>query len=253
MPPVSGPVAVDLTGDLEASFDGDLLRVRGRVENVPYGRFVSSLILIAPVDGGEVALEIEGPSLEWEHAENMAGEPRDGAAIDLVSANVSRPVADVRSGVVDVAALATTWAMVGAMERVRDLTVSYTQGREQFGRPLASFQAVKQLAAVIVGEVSVAAAAAEEATALVMADGPSDFAIAAARVRAAQAVAPVSRHAHQLHGAIGYTREYPLHQFTRRLWSWREEGGTQWQWTRLAGERVLAGAPSDPLWQTIAV
>jgi acyl-CoA dehydrogenase len=60
--------------------------------------------------------------------------------------------------------------------------------------------------------------------------------IASAKVVAGRAARTVSGHAHQVHGAIGVTKEYPLSIFTRRLWSWRGEFGTEADWSYRIGE-----------------
>ena len=45
---------------------------------------------------------------------------------------------------------------------------------------------------------------------------------------------------HQAHGAIGFTREYGLHHYTRRLLAWRDEHGTDAHWAIELGRRVAA-------------
>ena len=245
-----GPTAVGTTGAVRVRVDGDDVSIEGTVTDVPYGRFVQNLILLGADDRSEYAVEIDARSVEWAHDVNLAGEPRDSAVVSVAVrvADAGRAPAGAIEGVRDAEALALSWAMVGALEKVRDLTVSYTSQREQFGRALSSFQAVKQLTAEIGGEVAVSAAAVSAATSVF--DDTAGFAVAAARSRCAAAVAPVSRHGQQLHGAIGYTREYPLHQYTRRLWAWRDEGLSEQEWLRIAGERALAAGP-EKFWETI--
>ena len=51
-------------------------------------------------------------------------------------------------------------------------------------------------------------------------------------------------------GAIGFTHEHSLHRLTRRLWSWRDEFGTESHWSRELGRAVLASG-ADALWPTI--
>ncbi|MFN9544879.1 MAG: hypothetical protein ACK59B_17160, partial [Alphaproteobacteria bacterium] len=57
-----------------------------------------------------------------------------------------------------------------------------------------------------------------------------DLAVAVAKIRAGAAVAAGTSIAHQVHGAIGITREHSLHYATRRLWSWRAEFGAEAYW-----------------------
>jgi acyl-CoA dehydrogenase len=56
--------------------------------------------------------------------------------------------------------------------------------------------------------------------------------------------------AHQVHGAIGFTREYALQVATRRLWSWREEFGGDPEWAAVVGQAACSGG-ADALWGMI--
>jgi hypothetical protein len=58
------------------------------------------------------------------------------------------------------------------------------------------------------------------------------------------------RPSYQVHGAIGFTHEHSLHRVTRRLWSWRDEFGTESHWSRELGKEVSA-AGADTLWPMI--
>jgi acyl-CoA dehydrogenase len=60
----------------------------------------------------------------------------------------------------------------------------------------------------------------------------------------------VARLAHQVHGAIGFTQEYRLHHLTRRCWSWRDEAGTELEWSRVLGAGLVAGG-GDALWESL--
>ncbi len=143
------------------------------------------------------------------------------------------------------AALMRSAQMVGALERVRELTVGYAAERRQFGQPLNRFQAVQQQLAELAGEVALAAAAVEVAAA-----DPTPLRVAAARVVAGREAGRASAIAHQVHGAIGFTHEHPLHRFTTRLWRWRDEHGTEAAWAESLGT-LLARAGADRVWEAL--
>jgi alkylation response protein AidB-like acyl-CoA dehydrogenase len=74
--------------------------------------------------------------------------------------------------------------------------------------------------------------------------------IAAAKIRSGQSAGRAAELAHQLHGAIGFTDEHELHLFTRRLWSWRDEYGSESYWSARLGEVLVQGG-ADDLWKAL--
>ena len=121
-----------------------------------------------------------------------------------------------------------------ALDRILGLSITHTTERVQFGRPLAKFQAVQNLVADIAAEASVARAATEAAlTEAVRTDWSGanlEFLVAVARSCAGHAASVVVRNAHQVHGAIGTTREHRLHEFTQPALAWRSEFGSVHHW-----------------------
>jgi acyl-CoA dehydrogenase len=101
---------------------------------------------------------------------------------------------------------------------------------------------VAQHAALVTMAAEVATAAAER--------GPATFEIAAAKVLAGQAAAAATRAAHQAHGAMGMTQEYPLQHLSRRMWAWRHEYGDETSWATRLG-RASASARADALYPSI--
>lgn len=153
-------------------------------------------------------------------------------------------------------ATARTAMIAGAMERILDLTIEHVQGRVQFGRPLARFQAVQQMVAVMASHAAVVGVASD--TAIVAIEAATEggasgagFEAACAKARASEACYEVTRIAHQLHGAIGYTREHDLQRFTRRLWTWRDADGDEGYWQAQVGT-LAVGAGGDGLWPLLA-
>jgi hypothetical protein len=130
--------------------------------------------------------------------------------------------------------------MAGATQRLLDLTLAHLQSREQFGRPLARFQALQHSVAQMAEEVAAATLAAHIGLA-----GPAftPERSAVAILRATEAATFVSAAAHQLHGAIGATAEFDLQLYTSALTRWsRETGPTSAHAEALARHRLATRA-----------
>jgi alkylation response protein AidB-like acyl-CoA dehydrogenase len=136
-----------------------------------------------------------------------------------------------RRGVVGTCALLT-----GLAGRMLELTVGYVKQRQQFGVPIGSFQAIKHALANALMVIEFARPVVL-AAAWAQAAGAPDAAaqVCAAKVAASDAARIVARTAIQCHGAIGYTTEYDLHLYAKRVWalipSW---GSPEWHRGRLA-------------------
>jgi alkylation response protein AidB-like acyl-CoA dehydrogenase len=117
----------------------------------------------------------------------------------------------------DLALAAHAAESAGGAARCLDLAVGYAKVREQFGRPIGSFQAIKHKCATLLLEVEGARAAAEHASEAV-ADGQPDAALAAALAYAycSRAFVHAAKECIQIHGGIGYTWEHDAHLYLRR-------------------------------------
>ena len=134
--------------------------------------------------------------------------------------------------------------MAGALNAALDLSVQYTRERQQFGKPLASFQAIQQQLAVFAEEAAAADMAA--ASAFRAADrGDAWFEIACAKLRANQAGRISTGIAHQVHGAMGFTAEYRLQHLTKRLWAWGSEHGNERYWSDRIGAHIAKRGPEN--------
>jgi acyl-CoA dehydrogenase len=140
--------------------------------------------------------------------------------------------------------------MTGALERILLQAVEYARTRVQFGKPIAAFQAIQQQLAVLAGHAAATGIAADAAFADLETPARRERAAAIAKVRAGEAAGAAASIAHQVHGAIGITKEHSLHFATRRLWSWRAEFGSDAYWAeRLGRESCAAGA--DTYWPSV--
>ena len=129
--------------------------------------------------------------------------------------------------------------MIGGMERCLDYALTYANERVQFGRPIAKLQAVQHMLAIAAGHFAAATAAAD-APPNPNALADDRFAVAIAKSRCGEAAGQVAAVCQQVHGAMGFTQEHPLHFASRRLWSWRDEWGAETYWQEMIGRAICA-------------
>jgi acyl-CoA dehydrogenase len=255
LPPVDEPLTFALGPAVtaHASDDGDgpgRFTLSGTVADVAWSGAAKHLVVLAAGVAGPVLALVDVSALEATSAANLAGEPRGSLVLDDVPATgallTSARIEELKARY----ALARSVQLAAALEQVLAWTVQYAGERVQFGRPLGKFQAIQMELAEMAGEVTAVTALTDAAVQAVERDENVVLACAAAKVRAGAAVEVVARLAHQVHGAIGFTQEHKLHHLTRRLWSWRDEAGTELAWSRVLGAGVLADGP-DGLWPAL--
>ena len=220
-----------------AVVDGGRLRVDGIAA---WGRQAQQLVA-ATADGHVVALDPDQVTVS--RGANLAGEARDRITAELRLDDVDHGrVPGAYDRLLDRGATSRAIMAAGALDAIATMTIDYTHARHQFGRPVARFQAVQQHL-VVVTQSAVRARMAADTAVRSLAAGSVGIDVAAARVVIDDAIALGTEAAHQAHGAMGVTREYPLHQSTRRLWSWRHEWGTTRHWRRSLGRSVVDAGP----------
>lgn len=129
--------------------------------------------------------------------------------------------------------------MAGALGTVLASTLQYANDRKQFGRPIGKFQSIQHQLAVMSEHVCAARMAAQlgcSGTGAV----PDRLRVATAKARCSQAALVVSEMAHAIHGAIGFTEEFDLQLYTRRLHAWRQTAGSEAYWHDVAGHALMA-------------
>jgi alkylation response protein AidB-like acyl-CoA dehydrogenase len=134
----------------------------------------------------------------------------------------------------DVAALRASGAVltaalqVGLASRLTELAVDYAKQREQFGKVIGSFQAVKHICADMYVRAELARAAVHAAALTI--DDPSigdlQRATAGAKLLADEAATLNGRSCVQVHGGMGFTWEVPVHYLLKRAWVHATEFGT---------------------------
>lgn len=129
--------------------------------------------------------------------------------------------------------------MAGALASVFQRTLQYANERQQFGRPIGKFQAIQHQLAVMSEHVFAARMAAQLGCSGAGV-APDRLRVATAKARCSEAALAVAELAHSIHGAIGFTEEYDLQLFTRRLHAWRQTAGSESYWHDVAGQALLA-------------
>jgi 3-oxochol-4-en-24-oyl-CoA dehydrogenase len=219
--------AYALDSGLTATRQGDALVIRGEVRAVPAAAQASVLVLPVAIDSGD----------EWVvlHADQLEIEP-------VKSLDPLRPIAHVRANAVEVgddAALSnltmtTAYALmstllsaeaVGVARWATDTASQYAKIREQFGRPIGQFQAIKHKCAEMIADTERATAAVWDAARAIdeasqnnwdiMASGV-EFAAAVAATLAPTAAQRCTQDCIQVHGGIGYTWEHDTNVYYRR-------------------------------------
>lgn len=218
---------------LRAERDGGSWLLTGSHAMVPAAHLAARILVPAKTRGGEVGLFLVDPADDGVSAtrqETTTGEPRFELTLDAAGASVlvePAPDAEAVRWVADVATVGLCAIQLGVAERALEITASYTSEREQFGRPLATFQAVQQR----LGDAYIDVLAMRWTTweaAWRLAQGlPAAEHVAVAKFWAAEGGQRVLASAQHLHGGIGVDVEYPLYRYTR--------------WAKL-GELTLGGA-----------
>ncbi len=242
----AGALSIAASADLVLD-DG---RVYGSAYAVPWGRHVDALVAIAHTPAGTpnlVLLQRDCAS-ELTLSLNVAGEPRDDLGFTSAPVLAQAPLpAGLDAQVLHLAgAMLRSAQIAGALHALLDMTAGYARERQQFGKAIGSFQAIQQQLAVFAEQAAAAGVAAEAAFAESV-DGLAALTIAVAKISTGEAAGVGAGIAHSVHGAIGFTEEYPLHLLTRRLWAWRSEFGSASVWSQRLGTQVCQGG-GDGYW-----
>jgi alkylation response protein AidB-like acyl-CoA dehydrogenase len=195
-------------------------RLTGRADFVPDAEGADRLLVLATdASGADVVVAAEGLTVT---PQPVLDETRRVATVTADGIEVAEPLrfAGRARSVLNRAAVAVACDSLGLAEAMLAATVSYAQTREQFGRPIGSFQAVKHACADMLVKVSVARALVREAVAAVVGAeveaSDVDAAVAMAKSYTCSAAVDVVGKALQLHGGIGYTWESGIHVYLKR-------------------------------------
>ena len=213
---------------------GSIALAQGRVQSngtlvadrVTYGRVarwvlvgVGSTCLLLPVDAAKTtpAVAALDATLVW---------PSSAYSVAPV---VSTKDVDMRT----MQACVLSVQLAGALTSVFTRTLQYANDRTQFGRPIGKFQAIQHQLSVISEHVFAARMAAQ------IGCSTDRLRVAIGKARTGEAALEVTALSHSIHGAIGFTAEFDLQMFTRRLHAWRQAGGSESYWHDVIGTALI--------------
>jgi alkylation response protein AidB-like acyl-CoA dehydrogenase len=216
--------AYAIDSGLTATRQGDGLIIRGEVRAVPAAAQASLLVLPVAIDSREEWVVLDSDQVEIEpvksvdplrplaHVRANAVEVGD----DRVLSNLSRTLARA------VMSTLLSAECIGVARWATDTAAEYAKIREQFGRPIGQFQAIKHKCAGMIAETERATAAVWDASRAIdesfrgQADSAYEFAAAVAATLAPVAAQHATQDCIQVHGGIGFTWEHDTNVYYRR-------------------------------------
>ena len=220
---------------VEARVEGG--KLTGHKSPVADGNIATFALVAAQGDGGLslylVDLTGDGVSRKsieaFDPSRPMASIDFDGAPAELLGTGGQG--AEQTSALLDRSAVLMAFEQLGAASRSFELTKEFVEGRYAFGRPIASFQAIKHRMADLYCEVELARSNCFYGAWALEGDEPElGLAACQSRVQASEALNQMSIDMIQLYGGVGYTWEYDCHLFYRRARSLAAALGTPNSW-----------------------
>ena len=211
-----------LTPPLRAREDGGGWRLHGVADFVADADLADLIVVSAEAGGNAMGFVVEAGSsgLSVEPLAMMGGHRAFSVGFDGVVVDDQRRVLgglaeqDLRR-VANAAMALLCLDLVGVAESVLQRTVDYIKMREQFGRPIASFQAAQHLVADMHIAVAAARLASQSAVFWIGRGRTATRETAIAKMRV-DTVKQITLNAHQLHGGMGYVLDTDLHLFSER-------------------------------------
>jgi alkylation response protein AidB-like acyl-CoA dehydrogenase len=247
----AAPARWDRAGDsgVTAAETGEGFVLDGTASFVPFAGAAEDLLVVAARgDGDGSAAFIVGaraPGVTMEPLTAVGADRPFRVGFDGVRVPAGRalPGGDEAAAAVSAYGAAATCAeLVGAAQRVLDMTVEYATQREQFGKPIGSFQAVQHHCADMATDVLTSRFIAYEAIWRLSAGLEAATEVSMAKAWVSEAAERVCARGHQVHGAIGFTREHDLHLYSAHATAAALRfGDGDHHWERLAGHLGLPG------------
>jgi alkylation response protein AidB-like acyl-CoA dehydrogenase len=235
---------------MTAEITGGQVRLSGTATDLFDAADADILLLLARDSSGglvRVLVDVQSDGVAmtretlWDRGHSLSTLALDGLVLPADRAYPTSEAAE--AALTDHTAVALAAQAVGGQDALLALTIEYLKTREQFGRPLGSFQALKHRVADhqtrVEGDRHLLGSA---VTAIRAGRADASQEASAAKALACANYVELGRDAIQLHGGIGFTAEYPCHVFVKSAFLNEQLfGGRSFHLHRSAA-RIMAGA-----------
>jgi 3-oxocholest-4-en-26-oyl-CoA dehydrogenase beta subunit len=204
--------------------DGSRWRLDGAKELVPAAQLADTVLIPASTDEGDTGLfllSMDAPGVEVRPVRTTSGEPHADVFLDGATVSADDRLEGSVESLYTRALIGLCAIQLGVVERALRIAATYTTQREQFGRPIGSFQAVQQRMADAFIDVEAIRWTTWHAAWLVSQGRPAERAARIAKFWAAEGGSRVAATTQHVHGGIGIDTTYPLHRYF--LWAKHNE------------------------------
>ena len=204
-------------GPVQATASGDGFRLTGTRTQVPYGPVADAFLVPADTNAGTKVflVDVKDPGVSvialQTTGQNSSGE-LELAGVE-VGADRVVGAADVADWLASTRAVGMTAFQFGVLQRALELTAEYARTREQFDRPIGSFQAVSQRLADDYIDIQGLRLTLQQASWRLSEDLPADTEVATAAFWAAEAGHRVAHTTVHVHGGVGIDIDHPVHRY----------------------------------------
>lgn len=213
---------------------------------VPFAGSAQQMVALADLEGAGqslVVIDLGRDPVRMRRNRSLGGDPLYEVGLDgvpVAAEDVLGPSGEagqVVARILNHAALLQVCYAVGLSEAALELSVRHVGTRQQFGKPIGAFQAVAHRCADMRTSIDACRYLALKAAAKLASSGDAPLEVSVAKAYANEEIRQVFLHAHQVHGAMGYSREYDLQLFTRRAKAFELTcGSTSFHRSRVASE-----------------
>ena len=211
-------------------------KISGNFKSIPYLHLAEKILVETEIKNQKyIILFKKGGKLTLE--KNFLSEPKfdlDASELEIISMMEKPEPIDVQNLLINVRSIQS----FGAMEKILKLCIEYCSQRKQFGRTLSKFQMIQNH----ISEIALEVAASGASLSTLKNDNKNFYNLkstAIPKIRTGIASGKVIALSHQVHGAMGFTKEYELSYFTKALNSWRNEFGNEIYWQNILGKLFL--------------